>query len=72
MNLSVVTAAAGDECSTAFQVSAGSHPFSNVGASTSFPWPCAAGGADIWFEYLAPGSGNVDLDLCGSGYDCCI
>ena len=73
--LSGTTALAqGDECATALAVVTGANgPFSNVGATTSVPaWPCAAGGNDVWFSWLASCTGQATLSLCGATYDSCI
>ena len=66
--------AQGDDCTGALSVTNGtSGPYTNVGATTSAPaWPCAGGGSDVWFSYLALGTGNLTADLCGSGYDTAI
>ncbi len=63
--------AQGDDCTGALNVVQGANgPFTNVGSTTSLPaWPCAAGGNDVWFSYIAPGNGSLTADLCGSGYD---
>ena len=59
-----------DDCAGAIQVIQGANgPYTNVGSTTSFPWPCAAGGNDVWFVYIAPGSGTLTADTCGSGFD---
>jgi hypothetical protein len=58
-----------DECSGALPLTNGSTPFSTIGATTSAPpWPCAAGGSDIWYTFTAAGT-QVDIDTFGSGYD---
>ncbi|MBM4059947.1 MAG: hypothetical protein FJ265_02475 [Planctomycetes bacterium] len=61
-----------EDCSGALPVIDGANgPFSTVGATTSVPaWPCAAGGADIWFVYVATATGAYDINLCTGGtYD---
>jgi hypothetical protein len=59
-----------DECATALPIGAGSTPYTNVGSSTSFAWPCAAGGNDVWYTYATSGNGaQVTINTCGSGYD---
>ncbi|MBK9386005.1 MAG: hypothetical protein IPN34_14430 [Planctomycetes bacterium] len=45
-------------------------PFSNVGATNSSPaFPCASGGADIWFRWVATCTGTATADLCASSFD---
>src|SRR5690606_9575077 len=45
-------------------------PFTNVGATTSAPaWPCATGGNDVWFSYVATATGSTIFRTCGAGYD---
>jgi hypothetical protein len=62
--------AQGDDCTGALSVSNGSFgPYTNAGSTTSFPWPCAAGGNDVWFAYVAPGTGPLTVDTCGATYD---
>jgi hypothetical protein len=60
-----------DDCTGAIAVVQGANgPFTNVGSTTSVPaWPCALGGNDVWYSYLALGSGSLTADLCGSSYD---
>ncbi|MCA8977067.1 MAG: hypothetical protein KDC98_20260 [Planctomycetes bacterium] len=59
-----------DDCSGAIQIVQGTNgPYSNSGSTTSFSWPCAAGGNDVWFIYVAPGTGPLTIDTCGAGYD---
>ena len=64
-------AAAQDDCINAVQVFNGANgPFTNVGSTTSAPaWPCAAGGNDVWYFYVAPLTATVEFNLCGSSYD---
>jgi hypothetical protein len=66
--------AQGDECTGALNVAQGlSGPYTNAGSSTSFAWPCAAGGSDVWFSYVAPGNGTLTVDTCtGTNYDSAI
>ncbi|MBK9385916.1 MAG: PKD domain-containing protein [Planctomycetes bacterium] len=60
-----------DDCSGAITVTAGLSPtYTNTGATTSFPWPCAAGGKDVWYVYRAPCAGQLLVNLCtGTTYD---
>ncbi len=69
---------ANDDCANAILVSEGSHPFSTAGATTDGPLETICdfgfvdGGAvnsDIWYRYVAPFNGLVNVSLCGSGYD---
>jgi hypothetical protein len=79
--LAVATGLAGnafaqnDDCSGAISVVQGLNgPFTNVGSTTSAPaWPCAGGGNDVWFSYVAPGAGSLTVDTCtGTNYDSAI
>ncbi len=80
LSLAVLASVAGsvlaqnDECGGAVSVINGPNgPFSNVGASTSSPaWPCAFGGADVWYSYVALGAGTLTVDVCGASYDSAI
>jgi len=71
---STAALAQGDECTGAIALVDGANgPFSNAGSTTSAPaWPCAAGGNDVWFFYVATCTGTVTVDTCGGGYDSCI
>ncbi len=57
-----------DECIGAIGVTAGLNgPFTNVGATTSNPaWPCGAATNDVWFVYVAPASGTLIAETCGT------
>jgi hypothetical protein len=57
---------ANDECAAAIAVVNGVNgPFTTSGATTSSPaWPCGLGTNDLWFSYVATGSGNLAVDLC--------
>lgn len=62
-----------DECVNAVPVTLGVNgPFSNVGSTTSVPWPCASGDNDVWFIYNSTCSGNLIINTCGADYDTCI
>lgn len=60
-----------DDCGGALSVVNGPNgPYSNAGATTSSPaWPCANGGADVWYSYVALGAGTLTVDVCGASYD---
>ncbi|MBK8100131.1 MAG: hypothetical protein IPK26_23770 [Planctomycetes bacterium] len=65
--------AQGDECTGALAVGIGANgPFTNVGSTTSFVWPCAAGGNDVWFSYIGGYTGPLTLSLCGADYDTAV
>jgi len=66
--------AQGDDCSGALSIANGtSGPYTNAGSTTSAPaWPCGAGGNDVWFSYLALGTGPLTVDTCGASYDSTI
>jgi hypothetical protein len=56
-----------DEPTSALVVANGVNgPYTNVGATTSAvaPWPCAAGGNDVWFTYISGAAGSLTADLC--------
>ncbi|MBM3974539.1 MAG: hypothetical protein FJ301_10620, partial [Planctomycetes bacterium] len=63
-----------DDCAQAIPVVNGVNgPYTNVGASTSFVWPCAAGGNDVWFLYVSGAAGTLTVDTCNQAqYDSCI
>lgn len=61
-----------DECSGAFAIANGTNgPFDNVGATDSLPaWTCGGVAShDLWYRYVAPCTGYVTLDTCGSAFD---
>jgi hypothetical protein len=63
--------AQGDECTGALALVNGANgPFTNAGSTTSaIAWPCAAGGNDVWFSYVASCTGTVVIDTCGGTFD---
>jgi hypothetical protein len=62
-----------DDCANAIPVYLGSNGlFSNFCANTSFAWPCAAGGSDVWFTFQANCSCPTTFQTCGSSYDTAI
>ncbi len=63
--------AQGDDCGGALNILQGLNgPYTNVGSTTSTQvWPCATGGNDVWFSYVAPAAGTLTADTCGSGFD---
>lgn len=65
---------ANDECTGSVHVLDGSNgPYDTTGATTSAPaWPCAGGGNDLWFLYVATCTGSLTVDTCGAGYDTAI
>ena len=66
-----------DDCSEAQPVSIGSYPFDNTLATTDGPVlnTCSNGGADtqvngdLWYSFVAPASGTLTVDTCGSTFD---
>jgi len=60
-----------DDCTGAILVLNGANgPFTNAGSTTSAPaWPCAAGGNDVWFQFIAGSAGTLQADVCGASYD---
>lgn len=70
-----IQAPANDDCSNAITVVNGLNgPYSNALATTSTPaWPCASGGADVWFRYLVGAPGTLTVSTCGqAGFDTAI
>jgi len=62
-----------DECVNAIPITLGVNgPFTNVGSTTSSPWPCATGDNDVWFVYNSTCSGDLVVNTCGADYDTCI
>lgn len=58
-----------DECANAILIANGSYSFDSFHASTSAPpWTCSAA-FDVWFLYLASGSGTLSVDTCFSAFD---
>ncbi|MEM9378597.1 MAG: hypothetical protein AAGB93_01515 [Planctomycetota bacterium] len=58
-----------DECASALPLVDGATAFTTVGSTTSAPpWPCASGGADIWYWFVASGP-SVTVNTFGSAYD---
>jgi hypothetical protein len=58
---------ANDACLDAVTVGNGANgPFSTLGASTSFGWPCAQGGSDVWFAWTATCTGWLVADTCNA------
>ncbi|MEO6596938.1 MAG: hypothetical protein ABIP94_19505 [Planctomycetota bacterium] len=65
--LDVTQSPTNDECATAVAVVNGINgPFSNLNATTSFVWPCALGGSDVWFSYTATCTGMLLVDTCSA------
>lgn len=65
-----------ESCWMAVNATSGSHLFSTLGAHSYGPRPAHCDqptarsiGADIWFNYVAPSSGTLTIDTCGSGFD---
>lgn len=67
-----------DACANATEIQLGDTPFSNIGATmdgVNLPAQCEEGfglvlGADLWYEFTAPFSGDLTVSLCGSAsYD---
>lgn len=57
-----------DECAGAVALPTGlTTGLTNVGATTSFSWPCGMGGNDVWFSWTATCSGNATFDTCQQG-----
>ena len=62
---------ANDDCGGAIPVVLGLNgPYNTSQATTSFAWPCAGGGTDLWFSYTPTANGTLTVDTCGNAdYD---
>ena len=60
-----------DTCGTAMAISFGTTAFTSYFATDSIPpvSPCGGNRKDVWFKWLAPCAGVVELDTYGSCYD---
>lgn len=66
-----------DECAFALPVAVGSWPFSTLHATTDGPaepdchFCCGDDqiGSDVWYRFVANGTGRVNISLCDSDYD---
>ncbi len=65
-----------DECAVATPIVTGLNaPGANLGATTSFAWPCAIGGTDVWYSYVATCTAPTTFSFCAPGsatYDSAI
>ena len=68
---------ANDDCAGAIAVSAGTTPFTTVEASDSgfgVPISCSSTSgpdvySDVWFTFVAPANGFLDIDTCDSSFN---
>jgi hypothetical protein len=64
-----IVAPPNDECATATPVGEGTHPFSNIGATTNGFASCGFGGSpgysDVWFAYTPSFTGFAEASTCG-------
>jgi hypothetical protein len=61
-----------DNCANAIPVNCNSTVSGDTtNATTDLAWPCAAGGSEIWYSFVAADP-VVNLDLCASGYDTAV
>ncbi|MHC4989927.1 MAG: hypothetical protein ACYTGC_03010, partial [Planctomycetota bacterium] len=62
---------ANDGCQNPITISSGITTFTTISATTDGPddTGCAAIDADVWFQYVSPCTGDLTIDLCGSGFD---
>ncbi len=68
--LSGAALAQNDECSGALVLTPGATAFDTTTATTSpETWPCASGGADLWYTYTATTTNDVRFETCGSLFD---
>lgn len=60
-----------DLCGTALMVRAGTTAFTTCGATDTQPPVgfCGANRADVWFRWIAPATGFVEMDTAGSCFD---
>jgi len=59
-----------DECSGALPLALGPNAFSTLNAMSSpEAWPCATGGADLWYSYTAASTDLTFAETCGANYD---
>jgi hypothetical protein len=67
LSFAFAAAEAGDTCAEAGEiVFDGAYAFDTAGASADNP--CDPGGSPtVWYKYVTPGWGTLDVDLCGSG-----
>ncbi len=68
-----------NDCADGVPISAGRFGFNNVGATTDpapVPTACGSMGDDIWYTFLAPCDGTLNIDTCNnaneSGFDTVI
>lgn len=74
VNVEFTDGPANDDCTDAILIMGdGTYLGSNVCATTDGEASCGLGGDpgyfDVWWRYVAPGTGNVTIDTCGSGFD---
>ncbi|MBC7771779.1 MAG: hypothetical protein H7210_04735 [Pyrinomonadaceae bacterium] len=55
-----------DDCDSAVPLSPGRFGFSNTGATTDGPAACGLIAEDIWYTYLAPCNGTLNIDTCNN------
>ncbi len=76
LTIACAPAVPGDECAGAIPAFTGLNaPGSTVGASTSSTWPCAIGGTDVWYSYVATCTAPTTFTFCPPGsatYDSAI
>lgn len=69
-HLSVAQQPPDDECAGATPLALGPNgPFFQLGATPSGPAACSAQLDDRWFSFVAPKSGRLRFDTCGSNVD---
>ncbi len=75
LNLNVLLPQPFDDCSGPQVISGlGSFPFDNTLMTTGGQQPSCTGlmSSDMWFQWVAPSSGNCFMDTCGSSFDTVI
>ncbi|GMU83660.1 MAG: hypothetical protein AMXMBFR47_35300 [Planctomycetota bacterium] len=61
-----------DACADAIGINCGDTVTGDTtGATTDGGWPCAAGGSDLWYSFVAADT-VATLDLCASSYDTAV
>jgi len=63
-----------DNCASAFLVGPGTYSGTTVAATNDGASNCGSSttSPDVWYRYIAPGTGTITVDTCGSNYDTVI
>ncbi|MCC6358588.1 MAG: hypothetical protein IT450_07590 [Phycisphaerales bacterium] len=72
LSLAAYSCFANDDCRDALPINCGDTVSGDTtAATTDGVWPCAAGGSDVWYRFVATEPVAI-LDLCGSTYDTAV